>query len=63
MSSNDTQPKLDAARILVIRLGAMGDVIHALPAVSALARALPQAQIDWIIEPRWAEVLEGNPYL
>jgi heptosyltransferase-1 len=41
----------------------MGDVIHALPAVSVLARALPHARIDWIIEPRWAVLLEGNPYL
>jgi heptosyltransferase-1 len=61
MSSNDSQPK--PSRILVVRLGAMGDVIHALPAVSALAKALPESKIDWIIEPRWAYLLEGNPYL
>ena len=61
MSSNDSQPK--PSRVLVVRLGAMGDVIHALPAVSALARALPQGKVDWIVEPRWACLLEGNPYL
>jgi heptosyltransferase-1 len=44
-------------RILIVRLGAMGDVLHALPAVGALRRALPAAQIGWIIEPRWAELL------
>jgi heptosyltransferase-1 len=63
MSSNDSQPKLNASRILVVRLGAMGDVIHALPAAAALARALPEAKVDWIVEPRWADLLEGNPYV
>lgn len=61
MSSNDSQPK--PSRVLVVRLGAMGDVIHALPAVSALARALPQGKVDWIVEPRWACLLEGNPHV
>ncbi|MGH9532053.1 MAG: glycosyltransferase family 9 protein [Terriglobales bacterium] len=44
-------------RILIARLGAMGDVLHGLPAVAALRRALPSARIDWVIEPRWAELL------
>ncbi len=61
MSLNDSQPKL--SRVLVVRLGAMGDVIHALSAVSTLARALPGARVDWIVEPRWASLLEGNPYV
>ncbi|MCI0356635.1 MAG: glycosyltransferase family 9 protein [Acidobacteria bacterium] len=44
-------------RILIVRLGAMGDVLHGLPAVAALRRAFPSAQIDWVLEPRWAELL------
>ena len=44
-------------RILIVRLGAMGDVIHALPAVTALRAALPDAHIGWAIEERWAELL------
>lgn len=44
-------------RILIVRLGAMGDVIHALPAVTALRAALPQAHIGWAIEERWSELL------
>jgi len=63
MSSNDSLPKRNPERVLVVRLGAMGDVIHALPAVAALAQALPGVTIDWIIEPRWACLLEGNPYV
>jgi heptosyltransferase-1 len=44
-------------RLLVVRLGSMGDVIHTLPAVTALQRSLPDAMIGWVIEERWAELL------
>lgn len=44
-------------RILIVRLGSMGDVIHALPAAQALRDALPETTIDWLIEERWAELL------
>jgi heptosyltransferase-1 len=47
--------------ILVVRLGAMGDVIHALPAVASLKRSFPDARISWMIERRWSVLLEGNP--
>jgi len=43
--------------LLVVRLGAMGDIIHTLPAVTALRAALPDARIGWIVEERWAELL------
>jgi heptosyltransferase I len=43
--------------VLVVRLGAMGDVIHALAAVSALRNAYPKTRIGWVIENRWAELL------
>jgi heptosyltransferase-1 len=43
--------------ILIVRLGAMGDAVHALPAVTALRAALPGAHIGWAIEERWAELL------
>lgn len=48
-----------AGRILVVRLSAMGDVIHALPAVAALREALPGAEIGWVVEERWAELLSS----
>jgi heptosyltransferase-1 len=44
-------------RILIVRLGAMGDVIHGLPAVTALRDAFPEAMLGWLIEERWAELL------
>jgi heptosyltransferase-1 len=50
-------------RLLIVRLSAMGDAIHTLPAVHALREALPQARIGWLIEERWAELLcaPGSP--
>jgi heptosyltransferase I len=46
-----------------VRLSAMGDVIHTLPAVHALREAFPQAVIGWLIEERWSELLcvPGSP--
>ena len=44
-------------RLLIVRLGSMGDIIHTLPAASALRSALPQAHIGWLVEERWAELL------
>jgi heptosyltransferase-1 len=47
--------------ILVVRLGAMGDVVHTLPAVAALKNAFPNARLSWAVEERWAPLLDGNP--
>ena len=44
-------------RLLVVRLSAMGDVLHALPAMTALRSVLPGITIGWVIEERWAELL------
>ncbi len=43
--------------MLVVRLGAMGDVLHAMPALAALRERLPQCHLGWVIEPRWAPLL------
>ena len=48
-------------RILVVRLGAMGDILHALPAVTSLRASFPEAHIIWAIAPKWKELLEENP--
>ena len=44
-------------RLLIVRLSAMGDVIHTLPAAQALRDSFPGAMIGWLIEERWAELL------
>ncbi len=51
------------SRFLVIRLSSIGDIVHALPAVARLAQAFPQAEVHWLIEKRYAELLTGNPYV
>lgn len=43
--------------LLIVRLSAMGDIIHTLPAVTALRQAFPHATFGWLIEERWAELL------
>lgn len=47
--------------ILVVRLGAMGDILHALPAVSSLRKSFPKSRICWVVAPKWKELLELNP--
>ncbi len=39
----------------------MGDILHALPAVTALRQAHPSWLIDWVVEPSWAALLSANP--
>ena len=50
-------------RLLVVRLGSMGDILHALPAVTALRARHPDWEIGWVVEPRWAPLLEANPFV
>ena len=47
-------------RVLVVRVGAMGDVLHALPAVTALRRARPEWEIGWAVDRRWTPLLWGD---
>ena len=44
-------------KVLIVRVGALGDVLHALPAVAALRRARPDWTIDWVVDPRWSPLL------
>jgi heptosyltransferase I len=48
---------LKIRRLLIVRLGSMGDIIHTLPAAWLLRAALPQALIGWVVEERWTELL------
>lgn len=59
----DIAANMNPGRLLIVRLSAMGDVIHTLPAVHALRQAFPRAFIGWLIEERWAELLcaPGSP--
>ena len=44
-------------RILLVRLSSIGDIVHTLPALSAVRRNHPEAHIDWLVESRYAEIL------
>lgn len=48
------------AKILIARLGAMGDILHALPAVTAIRAAMPGATIGWLVEEKWIELLAAQ---
>jgi heptosyltransferase I len=50
-------------RILIVRTSALGDVVHALPVLTALRRHLPEAKIGWVVEEGMAPVLTGHPDL
>ena len=56
-SSSSSSSAATIERLLIVRLSAMGDVIHTLPAAYALREAYPHATIGWLIEERWAELL------
>ncbi|MBW1679106.1 MAG: glycosyltransferase family 9 protein [Deltaproteobacteria bacterium] len=50
-------------KILMVRLGAIGDVIRTLPALRALRASFPEAYIGWVVEDRAASILKGHPDL
>jgi len=48
-------------KIAIVKLSALGDIVHAMVALQFIKAALPEAQIDWLVEERFAGVLEHNP--
>jgi lipopolysaccharide heptosyltransferase I len=50
-------------RILIVKLGSIGDIVHTLPSLAAIRRAMPRAEISWVVESRAAEILKDNPLL
>ena len=50
-------------KILIVRLSAIGDVIHSLPTAYALRQKYPNAQIDWLVEEQSYPLVSLNPYL
>ena len=48
-------------KVLIVRLGALGDILHALPAQQLLHTRLPGATIDWLAEPHYIPLLRCVP--
>jgi ADP-heptose:LPS heptosyltransferase len=63
MDLTDRRSPREAGRrsLLLIKPGSMGDVIHALPVAAAIHRAWPDLDLTWVVDPRWAALLDGNP--
>jgi heptosyltransferase I len=54
---------MSESRFLLVRLGSLGDIVHALPAAAAIRDTFPDARIDWLVDSKWTRLLEGNPDL
>jgi lipopolysaccharide heptosyltransferase I len=50
-------------RFLLVRLGALGDIVHAIPVAAAIRRAFPEARIDWLVSAKHREILELVPVI
>ncbi len=53
----------DFHRILLIKPSSLGDIIHALPTLSAIRRRFHEAHIAWLVRNEWADILENHPDL
>lgn len=50
-------------RVLIVKVSALGDVVHALPVLDYLHQVSPGIEVDWIVEAPFREMLEGNPLI
>jgi len=50
-------------KILIVKVSALGDIVHALPALNYIKQLHPQAQVDWLVEDSFAPILENQPLL
>ncbi len=50
-------------KVLIVKVSALGDVIHTLPVLAYLHSACPEVEIDWLIEEGFASVLDGHPLI
>lgn len=50
-------------RVLIVKLGSIGDIVHTLPALAALRAGMPHAEISWVAEGSASEILKDNPIL
>lgn len=60
-SARSTEHSAPPFRFLIIRLGSLGDLVHAVPAVAELRAVHPDAQIDWLVERPYAALLAQVP--
>ena len=61
--STDRAPLTSDSACLIVRLGALGDIVHAIPVAAALRRAFPAARIDWLVSAKHREILDLVPVI
>ncbi len=54
---NSRRRRTEPVKILIVKLSSLGDVVHAMPAVQDLRKALPNAQVDWVVEGAFAPLV------
>ena len=50
-------------KVAIVKLSAMGDIVHAMVVLQMIKKYNPNIQIDWIVEERFKQVLEHNPHI
>src|SRR5437016_5076667 len=50
-------------RFLIVRLGALGDIVHAIPVAAAIRRSFPASRIDWLVSAKHREILDLVPVI
>ena len=55
--------KNDYNNILIVKMSSLGDIIHALPALSVLRKTFPRAKITWAVHPAFGGLLPGKPWI
>jgi len=50
-------------KLLVVKLSALGDVVQTLPSLTLIKKVLPDAEVDWVVDERNADILKGNPLI
>lgn len=63
MNNAPAPPLPPAPRILILRLSALGDILHGLPMLGCLRERFPDAHLGWVVEPGGAPLLIGHPLL
>lgn len=50
-------------KIAIVKLSALGDIVHAMAILQFIKQAIPESRIDWIVEENFVSILEYNPYI
>lgn len=50
-------------KVLIVKVSALGDIVHSLPVLAFIKSADPRTEIDWLVEESFAPLLEGHPLL